>query len=138
MPDLFQEAAARYQAEKAPLADRMRPRTLDEFVGQPHILGPGKLLRRAIEADRVTSLIFFGPPALPEELGKDDMLKEVAKAKDAGVKAPTADHVATVLTPDVLRVPGKYELELKAIDLVEKYSPQEKDLISGFRVPLVK
>ncbi len=62
MPDLFQEAAARYQAEKAPLADRMRPRTLDEFVGQPHILGPGKLLRRAIEADRVTSLIFYGPP----------------------------------------------------------------------------
>ena len=62
MPDLFQDAAARYQAEKAPLADRMRPRVLDEFVGQGHILGPGKLLRRAIEADRVTSLIFFGPP----------------------------------------------------------------------------
>ena len=62
MPDLFQDAAARYQAEKAPLADRMRPRALDAFVGQAHILGPGKLLRRAIEADRVTSLIFFGPP----------------------------------------------------------------------------
>jgi putative ATPase len=40
----------------------MRPRTLDEFAGQPHILGPGKLLRRAVEADRVTSVIFFGPP----------------------------------------------------------------------------
>ena len=50
MTDLFQENAARYRAENAPLADRMRPRTLDEFVGQPHILGPGKLLRRAIEA----------------------------------------------------------------------------------------
>ena len=62
MPDLFQDAAARYQAQKAPLADRMRPRTLDAFVGQAHILGPGKLLRRAIEADRVTSVIFFGPP----------------------------------------------------------------------------
>jgi putative ATPase len=62
MSDLFKESAQRYQAANAPLADRMRPRTLDEFVGQPHILGAGKLLRRAIEADRVTSIIFFGPP----------------------------------------------------------------------------
>src|SRR5262245_25527919 len=46
----------------APLAARMRPRTLDEFVGQEHILGPGKLLRRAIEADRIGSLILWGPP----------------------------------------------------------------------------
>lgn len=48
--------------ETAPLADRMRPRTLDEFIGQKHLLAPGRLLRRAIEADRLTSSIFFGPP----------------------------------------------------------------------------
>lgn len=48
----------------APLADRMRPRTLDEFLGQKHIVGPGTLLRRAIEADRLTSCIFFGPPGV--------------------------------------------------------------------------
>src|SRR5437773_10561665 len=46
----------------APLAARMRPRSLGEFVGQSHILGPGQLLRRAIEADRIQSLIFYGPP----------------------------------------------------------------------------
>ena len=46
----------------APLADRMRPRTLDEFVGQQHIVGEGKLLRRAILSDRLQSAIFFGPP----------------------------------------------------------------------------
>jgi len=46
----------------APLATRMRPRSLEEFVGQEHILGPGKLLRRAIEADRLPSVIFSGPP----------------------------------------------------------------------------
>ena len=46
----------------APLAERMRPRTLDEFIGQEQIVGPGKLLRRAIEADRLTSSIFWGPP----------------------------------------------------------------------------
>ena len=65
MPDtenLFDTAAAAMLKSTAPLADQMRPRTLDEFVGQEHILAPGKLLRRAIEADRVTSLIFFGPP----------------------------------------------------------------------------
>lgn len=46
----------------APLADRMRPRTLEEFYGQEHIVGPGRLLRRAIMADRLTSCIFYGPP----------------------------------------------------------------------------
>ena len=46
----------------APLADRMRPRTLDEFVGQKHIVGEGRLLRRAIQLDRLQSSIFFGPP----------------------------------------------------------------------------
>src|ERR1039457_4555746 len=45
-----------------PLAARMRPRNLDEFAGQTHIIGPGQLLRRAIEADRIQSVIFYGPP----------------------------------------------------------------------------
>jgi putative ATPase len=49
-------------AQAAPLAARMRPRSLDEFVGQAHLVGPGKLLRRAIEADRVGSAILYGPP----------------------------------------------------------------------------
>ena len=55
MTDLF-------SGQEAPLADRMRPRTLAEFIGQRHLLGEGRLLRRAIEADRLTSSIFFGPP----------------------------------------------------------------------------
>ncbi len=50
------------QQRSAPLADRMRPRTLDEFYGQEHIVGEGKLLRRAIVADKLSSCIFFGPP----------------------------------------------------------------------------
>ncbi|HYE96980.1 MAG TPA: AAA family ATPase, partial [Rubricoccaceae bacterium] len=62
MPDLFAPAAEARRAAGAPLADRMRPRTLDEFFGQAHVLGEGKLLRRAVEADRVTSLILYGPP----------------------------------------------------------------------------
>ncbi len=58
MQDLFEQNAN----SKAPLADRMRPRTLDEFTGQEHVVGKGKLLRRAIETDSLTSSIFFGPP----------------------------------------------------------------------------
>ena len=58
MDDLF----STLDRSRAPLADRMRPRTLDEFLGQGHIVGAGRLLRRAIEADRMTSSIFYGPP----------------------------------------------------------------------------
>ncbi len=60
--DLFENAAAERMRKEAPLARRIAPRTLDDFVGQEHILGPGKLLRRAIEADRITSLLLYGPP----------------------------------------------------------------------------
>ncbi|ADN01558.1 AAA family ATPase [Spirochaeta thermophila] len=57
-----------------PLAARMRPRTLDEFVGQEHILGPGRLLRRAIQADRLSSVIFYGPPGC----GKTTLARVIA------------------------------------------------------------
>ena len=62
MTDLFSHAAQERIRQEAPLAARMRPRTLDEFVGQDHIIGPGRLLRRAIQADQLSSLIFYGPP----------------------------------------------------------------------------
>ena len=60
--DLFREVRKKNLDRVAPLAVRMRPRSLDEFVGQEHFLGPGKLLRRMLEADRLTSVIFYGPP----------------------------------------------------------------------------
>jgi putative ATPase len=59
--DLFTYSAS-HEARPAPLADRLRPRSLDEFIGQQHIVGPGKLLRRMIEADQVTSVLLYGPP----------------------------------------------------------------------------
>ena len=59
--DLFARAATKDRRGQ-PLAERMRPRTLDEFVGQAHLLGPGKLLRRALEARELPSLILWGPP----------------------------------------------------------------------------
>ncbi|MCX7869101.1 MAG: AAA family ATPase, partial [Terrimicrobiaceae bacterium] len=60
---MFEDAGRREGAgQTEPLASRMRPRSLEEFAGQRHILGSGKLLRRAIEAERVTSIILYGPP----------------------------------------------------------------------------
>src|ERR1700744_4191613 len=60
--DLFAASRQKTLDRAAPLAARMRPRSLDEFVGQQHFLGPGKLLRRLLTADRLGSVIFYGPP----------------------------------------------------------------------------
>jgi putative ATPase len=60
--DLFSAAAEERLRDQAPLAARLRPRTLDDVVGQEHLVGPGKALRRLVEHDRLTSAIFWGPP----------------------------------------------------------------------------
>ncbi len=74
-PDLFAADRAANLARAQPLAARMRPTTLDDFVGQEHFLGPGKLLRRLIAADRLGSLIFHGPPGC----GKTTLAHIIAK-----------------------------------------------------------
>src|SRR5215472_1148650 len=72
-------AAAGRQLRQAPLADKMRPRTLDEYVGQEHLLAPGKPLRLAIENDDPTSMIFWGPPGT----GKTTLAKMIAHRTQA-------------------------------------------------------
>jgi len=71
--DLFEAGSARMKQEE-PLAARMRPLTLDEFAGQQEIVGPGRLLRRAIQADQLSSLIFYGPPGT----GKTTLARVIA------------------------------------------------------------
>src|SRR5256885_3966929 len=62
MANLFQQIHDANLRKAQPLAARMRPRSLDEFVGQEHFLGAGKMLRRMLDADRLGSVIFYGPP----------------------------------------------------------------------------
>jgi putative ATPase len=76
---LFANSEAENLREAQPLAARMRPTTLDEFVGQQHFLGPGKLLRRLLAADRLGSVIFYGPPGC----GKTTLAELLASASQS-------------------------------------------------------
>ena len=77
--DLFEAGLQARQADDQPLAARLRPRHLDEYIGQNHILGPGRLLRRAIQADQLASLIFYGPPGT----GKTTLASVIANTTSA-------------------------------------------------------
>ena len=77
--DLFEYAAERRKEKEAPLAARMRPQTLEEVVGQENIVGKGKLLYRAIKADRISSVIFYGPPGV----GKTTLARVIAGTTSA-------------------------------------------------------
>lgn len=77
--DLFEHNREELRSRNAPLADRMRPRTLDEFIGQEHIIGPGRLLRRAIQIDQLSSVIFYGPPGT----GKTTLARIIANTTKA-------------------------------------------------------
>ncbi|CAM3360334.1 replication-associated recombination protein A [Hydrogenibacillus schlegelii] len=84
--DLFDFAREKRRTAYEPLASAMRPETLDEIVGQDHILGPGKLLRRAIETDRLSSVIFYGPPGT----GKTTIARVIARTTRAHFEALNA------------------------------------------------
>lgn len=76
---LFEQHRQTLAEAEAPLAARMRPRTLEEFIGQDHMIGPGRLLRRAIQADQLSSLIFYGPPGT----GKTTLARIIANTTQA-------------------------------------------------------
>ena len=92
-PEVNAISVAENNFRSQPLAARMRPRHLDEYVGQSHILGHGQLLRRAIEADRIQSLLFYGPPGT----GKTSLAQILARQTKSkferlsGVESNVAD-----------------------------------------------
>src|SRR6201982_1667473 len=101
MHDLFAKSEAENLeriSAAAPLAARMRPRTLDEFVGQDHILGPGKLLRRMLQGDLITSVIFYGPPGT----GKTALAHVIAQHTKSRFRALNAVAAGTKEVREVL------------------------------------
>src|SRR5881275_2875188 len=114
----------------APLATRMRPRSLGEFVGQEHILGPGKLLRRAIEADRLPSLIFSGPPGT----GKTTLAHIIADMTHAkfvrlsGVESNVAE-MRRVIAAAANRLRTSGQKTILFIDEIHHFNKAQQDIL---------
>ena len=89
--DLFRKRGEELRKKSAPLADRMRPRTLEEYIGQQHIIGEGRLLRRAIQIDQLSSLIFYGPPGT----GKTTLARIIATRSSTENRAVFGPDVET-------------------------------------------
>lgn len=128
--DLFDHAQAAKGGAEAPLAARMRPRKLSEVVGQQHLVGPGKLLRRMIEADRVPSLLFYGPPGT----GKTTLARVVAESTRAhfeqlnAVAAGVAD-VRRVLSEAEERRKLHGQRTILFIDELHRFNKAQQDAL---------
>ena len=113
-----------------PLAARMRPRTLQEFVGQDHIVGPGRLLRRAIEADQLSSLIFYGPPGT----GKTTLAMVIANTTRShfltinAVLAGVAD-IRNAITEARRRAEGMRQRTILFVDEVHRFNKAQQDAL---------
>ncbi len=114
----------------APLAARLRPRTLAEYTGQSHILGPGKLLRRAIEADRIQSLILYGPPGT----GKTSLAQIIATQSRSrferlsGVESNVAD-MRRILSGASHRLQNTGQPTLLFVDEIHRFSKSQQDVL---------
>ena len=128
--DLFEKQNSKESNKDLPLAVRMRPRSLDEFVGQEHILGPGKLLRRAIEADRISSLILYGPPGV----GKTSLawcIAHVTKAHYIAINATTSnvDELRKIIAQAKHKKASTGGKTILFIDEIHRFNKAQQDVL---------
>ncbi|MEO7934487.1 MAG: replication-associated recombination protein A [Chthoniobacterales bacterium] len=131
MSDLFEsEPTQSPLTSAAPLAARMRPRDLSEYVGQQHILGPGKLLRRAIEADRISSILLYGPPGT----GKTTLAQIIAAATSSkferlsGVESTVAD-IRRVVATAANRLENNGTRTILFVDEIHRFNKAQQDVL---------
>jgi putative ATPase len=130
MGDLFADAARERMPEVAPLALRLRPRTLDQFLGQRHVLGEGSALQLAIEQDRVASMILYGPPGS----GKTTLARVVANTTGAefeelsAVSASVAD-VRAVIAGARERLGATGQRTILFLDEIHRFNKAQQDAL---------
>jgi putative ATPase len=131
--DLFSDAAAQRLGDVAPLAMRLRPKTLDEFVGQEQVLGEGSALRLAIAEDRVGSMILYGPPGS----GKTTLARIVAHTTGAHFEelsavSATVKDVREVLASARERLGGSGQRTILFLDEIHRFNKAQQDaLLTG-------
>src|SRR5215218_6614532 len=130
--DLFGDVRKKNFQRVAPLAVRMRPRTLEEFVGQQHFLGPGKLLRRMLEADRLTSVIFYGPPGT----GKTTLASLIATYTKSHFESVNAAAVGVKEVRQILdaakeRLANSGQRTVLFLDEIHRFNRAQQDILLG-------
>ena len=128
--DLFADTRKKHFQQVAPLAVRMRPTSLDEFVGQEHFLGPGKLLRRMLEADRLTSVIFYGPPGT----GKTTLASLIATYTKSHFESVNAAAVGVKEVRQILddakdRLANAGQRTVLFLDEIHRFNRAQQDIL---------